>query len=649
MLIKKRIKKFIRMTADRLFSYDAEKLKKCITSYNMVSFDLFDTLIKRDVRVPEDVFQLVQEKYSQKYCEKISDYSTFRQKAEKSAKECTQAEEISIYDIYEKMPYSEIQKKRLLELELEIETEICTVNLPMKEIYDICVQEGKKVCFISDMYLPVPTVKAILQKCGYSSGELFLSSQYCKRKRTGNLFAAVKGEMSEVSWLHIGDNLLSDVLAARKAGVTGRLIKRDAVHTRYSDAKRMKEDYSYGCMMSFVNNRVDKYRNPYERLGYEVFGPILYGFAMWLDKNTKDDDKIIFLAREGEILKRAFEMVSLRKDTEYMYVSRHAVSVPYLSDFGNYEEFKKKFRNNIHRMVTNAEFCYECGLDVKQIEQLLLKLELKAEDMCTKDNRKRIVDMAGNIIKDNARKQKKLIENYIAQLAMTEHTVLVDVGWYGTIQKQLAGLCLKTGSGNAITFRGLYIGTLNDETDELYLRVNKQGYIDSLQDKYVSSVIAYTITFFEMFFLGTDGTTIGYQIDEETEKVVPVLGKSENIAEEQSVRYLQNAALDFVKDMTEHILYGMIDVTSENALKNYIRLVTKADKKTLSLFANFKAYDGNEYFFVGKENIWHYVLHPCAFKKDFLNNRCKLWFLKNLLCVPFPYVQFLDFLKRFDR
>lgn len=36
-----------------------EKIKK----YSIISFDIFDTLIKRNVCIPEDVFDIVQEQF----------------------------------------------------------------------------------------------------------------------------------------------------------------------------------------------------------------------------------------------------------------------------------------------------------------------------------------------------------------------------------------------------------------------------------------------------------------------------------------------------------------------------------------------------------------------------------------------------------
>lgn len=132
------LKNLIRKITDLLFAYDEQSLKKVIHRYEMVSFDIFDTLVKRDVRNPEDIFSLVQVSYNQFAEDKIDDFKEQRQKAEQSAKECAKAEEITIEDIYNKLSYSKKQKELLRTIELKMEVEFCTVNISLKK-YMICV------------------------------------------------------------------------------------------------------------------------------------------------------------------------------------------------------------------------------------------------------------------------------------------------------------------------------------------------------------------------------------------------------------------------------------------------------------------------------------------------------------------------------
>lgn len=46
---------------------DTGSMIRRISKYQIVSFDIFDTLLKRDVYKPTDVFQVVQQEAKEKY------------------------------------------------------------------------------------------------------------------------------------------------------------------------------------------------------------------------------------------------------------------------------------------------------------------------------------------------------------------------------------------------------------------------------------------------------------------------------------------------------------------------------------------------------------------------------------------------------
>ena len=54
------VRKILHDKLDNWTSGDGEKLKKLIDRAEWVSFDIFDTLLKRDVPTPVDVFSIVE-------------------------------------------------------------------------------------------------------------------------------------------------------------------------------------------------------------------------------------------------------------------------------------------------------------------------------------------------------------------------------------------------------------------------------------------------------------------------------------------------------------------------------------------------------------------------------------------------------------
>lgn len=80
--------------ADVKHSVNADKILKKIKNYDIVSFDIFDTLLKRNVKEPTDVFSYMEKKYQiDGFCEK-------RIEAEKTARKKKNGLEVTLKDIY---------------------------------------------------------------------------------------------------------------------------------------------------------------------------------------------------------------------------------------------------------------------------------------------------------------------------------------------------------------------------------------------------------------------------------------------------------------------------------------------------------------------------------------------------------------------
>ena len=64
--LKKKLNSYPQRTADEII--------KKIQSYDVVSFDIFDTLLKRDVEFETDVFELVERKYNLEHTHEIKKF-----------------------------------------------------------------------------------------------------------------------------------------------------------------------------------------------------------------------------------------------------------------------------------------------------------------------------------------------------------------------------------------------------------------------------------------------------------------------------------------------------------------------------------------------------------------------------------------------
>lgn len=287
-------------------------LIKLCQQYDYISFDLYDTLIRRNVAKPADVFDLIAESFTQN-----------RLKAEIKARKKKAPLEVNLNDIYQELAlkYSEQECAFYKKSEIDIEKNITCRNTYLHEIYNTCLKNGKHIFITTDMYLPIDVIREILSKNGYSDYEkLYLSSELGLTKYSGSLFRYIldDNKIAPKQLLHIGDNFLTDILRPKMKGIKTYRIKRQ----QYSNSETLVAR----TLNAFLKNASNK------SFGYQYFGSLLYGYVKWLDDEltASNFDRVLFFSREGCLIKRAYEAVASKKSMPmmYFYASRRALQVP---------------------------------------------------------------------------------------------------------------------------------------------------------------------------------------------------------------------------------------------------------------------------------------------------------------------------------
>ena len=204
--------------------------KLAMRPFQAVSFDIFDTLLERDVDRPVDVFLRVGDivlgagEGEAFQHDRIVAESKARAMAENH--ECTLD---GIYTALEGMGYYPDLLEQLKAEEVRSELTGCFVKASMKPVFDAALKAGKTVFLISDMYLPPDVIREMAARCGYTGYEkLFVSNEYGVSKRSGRLFETVLAEygLSKKDLVHIGDSIGADLLGAAKAGVRALPVSR---------------------------------------------------------------------------------------------------------------------------------------------------------------------------------------------------------------------------------------------------------------------------------------------------------------------------------------------------------------------------------------------------------------------------------------
>ena len=81
--------------------------------------------------------------------------------------------------------------------------------------------------------------------------------------------------------------------------------------------------------------------------GYNKLGPLLLCFSNWIynELNKNNINKVFFLARDGYIMKQAFDIVNKNPKikSSYFYASRRSIIVPSLCKINKTDEVADNF------------------------------------------------------------------------------------------------------------------------------------------------------------------------------------------------------------------------------------------------------------------------------------------------------------------
>ena len=637
-------------------AYPLKKMWKKVSKYEYVSFDVFDTLIKRNVQRPHDIFRLVELKYNKGNNKKIENYTKNRIEAEQKAKTKFENGECTFNSIFEELKniYSEETVNKLKMLELEFENKYCIQNKDFYSIYKNCLNDGKKIIIISDMYLDKDTIEKILHKNGIDGyKDIFVSSEVKLNKHNGTIYPYVlkKLGIKKKQIIHIGDSKRADYIMAIKNGIKAILIPKRINKLKYYNEKEYEklndnEKLSYRTIETFINNNIPISENTYYKLGYEVLGILLYGYTNWLIKELKEKNinKIFFLAREGACLKRAFDILNDSEiESKYLYASRRSTRVPLLKDINNFEDIFKIVK--MRKITDIKSFFINVGLDVANYSELLHKYNYQeTTNIKNIENIDQFFEEIKPDIIENAKKEEENLLGYLKQEDFTGVLAVADVGWKGTMQNALSSLSAKFGLNAGIT--GFYMGQSQAAKKYADAGINTKAYLfDYTSDGY--DEIRPFLNLFESFFLAQHGTTLKYEYKDN--KYSPVLDKCEySNGEKEIFKRIQDGAIQFINDYKLYV-NSEVDLYSQCSFLGIKKLGLNPTLKDVNLFCNITYLETIKATFASPRNIFYYMIHPKKLYIDFCNCSWKIGFLKKLFKIKLPYVTIFNRLAKIEK
>ena len=425
----------------RLERPSVDELCAELARYDVVSFDIFDTALMRVVEHPNHVFRIMSAKTG------VGNFTQIRKNAEGHIRFVSDRQrgtrEVTLAEIYAVLVERYGADPAWEQMEMELEVELSRPNPYIKEAYDRLREMGKTLVFMSDMYLPLDTIKKMLAANGYHGyDKIFLSNELMQRKGDGTLQMTLLDDYEGRSVIHIGDVFESDVKKSLAAGLPALHNPDQREFNRENDMDSLAGSF-YGAV---INNTMgvglwDK--GLHYTHGYRVGGILTVGYTEYLERlaREKNIDKILFCGRDCDIIFRAYQKIFGTGTSTYIDISRYAVTGITLDrNFGDYigRSFLRWFdeSKNAH---TVEQLLMETGFDylVPYLEDADIERFLFPQSA----NRRRLEQFMWDhkhVVEAHNASGVEAAKQYFSEaVGDAKRVLVVDVGWSGTCASAL--------------------------------------------------------------------------------------------------------------------------------------------------------------------------------------------------------------------
>ena len=451
---------------------------------DVISFDIFDTILIRTFATPDALFQMLEKKIKDKIG--INGFVQKRKAAENQLRcRLVSGQDVSISDIYQQMEkmygLSSDICNTMKHMEISGEKLCLRPRMAMIKMAKRLKSSGKRLVLTSDMYLEKKHIQSILEFHGLSFfDEIYVSSEIGLRKDKGDIWKYIldSEKISKKNLLHIGDNEQSDIQflsdhkflfpvhIMRPISLLGELRGgRELIHV-FRKTPNWRNELLLGLIANRVSGFLDEKPSEFRRVlshpelfGYTIFGPIVFCFMAWLIKNAISDkvDRFLFLSRDGWLLRNAYEQILHHSSMKnmlgklpsscYFYCSRSFVGPASIETLSDAEQLLNSDYNGSLQNLLSERF----ALDINDIAETRRDENFFKKQVSIPGDRREILNYLDQNIsqlkKKSATYRQTLIKYWNMQVDKCEQPALVDIGYTGTMQKSLMKILKQPLSG----------------------------------------------------------------------------------------------------------------------------------------------------------------------------------------------------------
>lgn len=523
------------------------------------TFDIFDTVLTRQLSRPVDAFTLLGERLREEGI-RVPPFRLFRLlriRCERWSRRFDPDYEVKLPDIHRMLGrflfWSEKDQLRGAELEREIESSVLKGTPHGIKAVQAARGDGRQIAYVSDMYLEEDFIKKILKREGlFEDGDLLaISGEWKASKARGTvwkpLIEALGVAPAEI--FHQGDNPHSDVESPKRAGIPSQRLGTAEV-SRWEqppEGKTADDLIRHGGIAALSRLARAHCKDPddyWTCLGAGVLGPMLAGFTEWIFDKARMDGvgTLWFLSRDGWLMHESARAMAKQNSPEIKYLCAGRRQLQLANGkSANTSELLINSRCKSLRLAGSR-----LALSADSLEELAADLGLSASQMdqpLSASKEKQLIDLLESA-EWKSRLEKCRLESssqtrsYLADAVklVKGRLGVVDVGWQGRSQDMLEELYPELAP-----LRGYYLGYSEYSTKG----ETKSGWIYDCSKKSGSMTLSRYQRVFEALIGGVSGPLRGYR---EACGVWEALFDAEEKGESAPGRdRAQAAALEFVR------------------------------------------------------------------------------------------------------
>jgi len=541
-----------------------DRLAEKLAMYDVISLDVFDTLVFRPFSSPADLFFFLGDKLNYLNFQQIR--CVLEQKARMKKYKEENHYEVSLEDIYNEIEKETgLHKEHAMNMELHLEYKYCFANPYMLKVVRALRKQNKKMIILSDMYLNTEQIQRLLSRCGYPEFDAYyVSCDWKKSKSAGTLYDVIKNKKN-ITYAHIGDNSFADGTQARRhqfaphpyhnVNALGNVYRAEDMSVIVGSVYR-------GLVNAHIHNGLQVYSKEYE-FGYIYGGLFLVGYCQFIHNYVKKhtNDHILFLARDGELVWNVYKKLYPHSTikSNYVYWSRLA-ALKMTATYYRYDYFQRFLYQKVNQRYTLTQIFTTMELE-NMLEKLCNVMTLTPKTLLTSANveslKQYLLDSWEEVVRHYEEQSiagKQYYENILKE---SYNAVVVDIGWAGSgaimlnylvndvwnLNCKIVGIVAGTNSQHSVEVNASETFLQSGQLISYLYSQRENRDIWKLHDSaknhnlYWEMILDSTTGGFKGFYLSKDGTC--------------ECRCKNATADIQKVESLQQGVLDFVKQYSE--------------------------------------------------------------------------------------------------